>query len=149
MVQYVWLNQCIAQLAAADIGAINGLLKLLSPNSPQLTADDLARISEIRGMHLVLARDSASGDRVVGMARLIAVPMLVGHEGIIEDVAVEPAYGGRGIGKDLMQQLIARGREVGLVRVVLTTWPDREPANRLYHSLGFEQLGVNYYRLRL
>ncbi len=146
---YSLLSESLSSFGHEDLEAINSLLKRLSPNSPILTEADLERISAIVGMHIVLAKDPEANGLLVGMARLIEVPMLVGHEAVIEDVVVSQAYEGRGIGKEMMLQLLKIAQVQGVKRVVLTTWPDREAANRLYLSLGFEQLSINYYRKNL
>ncbi len=147
--EYFWLDAEMRLPRPDDLESINALLKRLSPNSPKLAMADIERIARIESMSVVFARDTDDKDRIVGMARLVSVPMLVGREGVVEDVVVDQACGGRGIGTQLMLNLLARARALGLVRVVLTTWPDREAANRLYSTLGFERLGINYYRLEL
>jgi ribosomal protein S18 acetylase RimI-like enzyme len=128
-----------------DLRDVNALLKRLSAGSPTLSTDDIRRVAADDRLHVVFCRQVETG-RIVGMARMVTVPMLVGSEGIVEDVVVDDGHGGRGIGVALMNELIRRAQERGVRRLALTTWPDREPAMRLYRSLGFEQLDVVYFR---
>ncbi len=61
---------------------------------------------------------------------------------IISNVAVLPAYRGRGIGRRLMEAAIEHARSHGGRQVVLQVRRDNEPAKRLYQSLGFHTVGV-------
>lgn len=146
--EYLWLSECVNSLTHDDLKVVNGLLRRLSPNSPELCPEDLKQIGSTPGTYIALVRDQAS-HMLVGMARLTEVPMFVGSEGAIGDVVVDEKHTGHGIGKVLVQRLIKRASEVGLRRLFLVCWPENEAANRLYRSLGFEQLEVNYYRLKI
>ena len=64
----------------------------------------------------------------------------------IEDVVVDAAAGGQGIGTALIEAMIMRARELGCTTVDLTSRPSREAANRLYRRIGFEQRETNIYR---
>ncbi len=147
--EYVWLRDFQSSFSPQDLEAVNRLLVRLSPNSPALSMQDLERISTIVGMHIILAIDPTADGLLVGMARLNELPMLVGSEGLVNDVVVSQQYGGRGIGTELMRRLITQAKELGLRRIALVCWPQSKGANRLYASLGFEKLGVNYYRLKM
>ncbi|MCS5685302.1 MAG: GNAT family N-acetyltransferase, partial [Acidimicrobiales bacterium] len=64
----------------------------------------------------------------------------------IEDVVVDEAARGRGIGDALNRAAIERARAAGARTVDLTSRPSREAANRLYRRLGFVERGTNMYR---
>lgn len=147
MIDYVWLRD--RHFYPTDLAEMNRLLQRLSVNSPTLTQEDLVRLASQPGMHIILCVDTSATNTIVGMARLTEVPMLVGSEGVIADVVVDERYGRNGIGRVLMRLLMELARKARLRRVALICWPENEAANRLYKSLGFEQLGVNYYRLKL
>ena len=51
---------------------------------------------------------------------------------------VDPAYHGRGIGKALLLETIARTRALGMPRVDLHTWPGNDKARPLYKRLGWK-----------
>lgn len=61
------------------------------------------------------------------------------------DIALLPEHRGRGLGGRLMEDVLAEGRETGLpVRIHVER---NNPALRLYHRLGFEEIedqGVYY-----
>ncbi len=67
----------------------------------------------------------------------------------IEDVIVDEAVGGRGIGKALTREALARAKAAGAKTVELTSRPSREVANGMYRSLGFEPRDTNVYRFTL
>ena len=66
----------------------------------------------------------------------------------LNNIAVGAAYRRRGVGRMLMDDLIARARAGGAKSVFLEVAVDNVPAQRLYDSYGFVGLGVrrNYYQ---
>jgi ribosomal protein S18 acetylase RimI-like enzyme len=58
----------------------------------------------------------------------------------ISNVAVERAYQGRGIARELMQAAIGMARDEGGESVTLQVRADNVPALKLYRDLGFEEL---------
>ena len=87
--------------------------------------------------------------QVVGSATLLTMVTLVGQFGYVEEVAVDTSVRGRGVGRALMEGLVAAARERALDFVELTSRPSREAANSLYRSLGFRLRETNVYRLDL
>ena len=55
----------------------------------------------------------------------------------IDDICVEEAYRGQGIGKKLMEFAAGLAREKGLDRIQLNVYEDNAAAVRFYESLGF------------
>lgn len=94
---------------------------------------------------LLVARDPD----IVGMLTLAAFRTPTGYHAWIEDVVVDSAFRGRGIGEALTRAGLERARELGVHEVNLTTRPAREAANRLYQRLGFQQRQTNVYRYPL
>jgi GNAT superfamily N-acetyltransferase len=64
--------------------------------------------------------------------------------GVVEEVAVLPAYQGRGLGKAMMQHALDRCREAGCYKMALSSNLSREAAHRFYDSLGFERHGYSF-----
>ncbi len=73
---------------------------------------------------------------------------LVGDEIQILNLAVAPEERGRGVGKLLLDAVLAEARERGLRRVTLEVAADNAPGIRLYRSAGFSIVGRRrrYYR---
>jgi ribosomal protein S18 acetylase RimI-like enzyme len=60
----------------------------------------------------------------------------------IDTLAVNPSYQGKGIGKDLINAVIAHAQLLGFDKVgLLVSNPD---AKRLYEKLGFKKVGYRY-----
>jgi putative acetyltransferase len=118
-------------------GVLAGTLNIASER-----LHDLRREIEELGPHeheLVAQID----DRVVGTARLVAYAGRMNHVGEIVHIMVHDEFQGRGIGRQLLQALLAiPDHDLGLVRVELLVFPDNEGAVRLYESLGFDHEGV-------
>jgi ribosomal protein S18 acetylase RimI-like enzyme len=84
--------------------------------------------------HMVVALDRG---RVVGMASAVdyvhpdKAPQLW-----INEVGVAPTHQRRGIGRQLLEALLAHGRTLGCTEAWLGTEPDNVPARRLYEGAG-------------
>ena len=135
--------EVIADITDVDLAAVNRLIPQLSRSAPPLSADALKQIVSWDGNYLVIARD---GDRVVGMLTLVTFPIPTGLRAWIEDVVVDEAARGQGVGAALTQEAVRRARAVGARTVDLTSRPTRQAANRLYERLGFELRETNAYR---
>ncbi len=64
--------------------------------------------------------------------------------GVVEDVAVLPAFQGRGVGKAMMEHARAECRAAGCYKMTLSSNLSREGAHRFYDSLGFERHGYSF-----
>jgi ribosomal protein S18 acetylase RimI-like enzyme len=67
----------------------------------------------------------------------------------IEDVVVDEAARGQGVGEALNREALRIAAENGARTVDLTSRPSREAANRLYQRIGFKQRDTNVYRIDL
>ena len=130
----------------ALVGAFARLHPQLS-SSPPPDAAALERIVGHPANTVLIARDGS--DAVVGAMILVLFPLASGLRAWIEDVVVDEAARGRGIGAALNRHAIEIARQAGARTVDLTSRPDREAANRLYARLGFNQRNTNVYRLDL
>jgi ribosomal protein S18 acetylase RimI-like enzyme len=63
----------------------------------------------------------------------------------IQDLVVLPEYRGRGIGKELVQRLVAHCRKANLTWIALVAEPGTEG---FYQSLGFTSM-IGYVPMRL
>src|SRR5690242_16223710 len=106
---------------------------------PQLTEarpPDLAELAAvIANASLLVAREDGA---IVGALTLLVYRIPTGTHARIDDVVVDAAVRGRGIGEALTRHAIELARASGARQVHLTSHPRREAANRLYLRLGFE-----------
>jgi ribosomal-protein-alanine N-acetyltransferase len=72
---------------------------------------------------------------------------LVVDEIHINNVAVLPAFRGRGFGSSLMRRVLTEGLRLGAARATLEVRASNTAARRFYEGLGFRATGVrkNYY----
>lgn len=88
--------------------------------------------------HLAVALE---GERVVGFASGVHYlhPDKPRPEFWINEVGVAPTHQGQGIGKDLLQALLAVAKGLGCAEAWVLTERDNLPAMRLYTALGGEE----------
>jgi ribosomal protein S18 acetylase RimI-like enzyme len=67
----------------------------------------------------------------------------------IEDVVVDEAHRGEGLGRKMMLHAIEYCKTLGAKTIELTSRPARIEANRLYQKLGFIQYETNVYKYQL
>ena len=88
-------------------------------------------------------------EALVGMASMATYKVVSGHKGMVEDVVVDPAHRGKGIGRQLMQKLLEEGKKQGLDEILLFSGHHRTAAISLYQSLGFHLKDSGLYTLKL
>lgn len=85
--------------------------------------------------------------RVVGSYALLIMDNL-GHLGapsaIVEDVVVDPAAQGTGVGKTMMRQALADARARGCYKAALSANAKRDRAHAFYESLGLARHGYSF-----
>jgi|SRR5262245_30563921 len=131
----------------ALVRAFERLIPQLSSSSPPPTADELEAIVDSPATRIFIARDETG--EIVGSLTLAMFHTPGGSHAWIEDVVVDEAARGRGVGEALNHFALARARDAGATRVDLTSRPSRESANRLYQRLGFVPRETNVYRYDL
>ncbi|MEM9514573.1 MAG: GNAT family N-acetyltransferase [Actinomycetota bacterium] len=127
------------------IAAFERLIPQLSSSSPPPSAEALAVIVDGDDTVLFLARVDGV---IVGSLTLAFYPIPTGRKAWIEDVVVDEAARGRGVGAVLNEAALAEAERRGVKDVSLTSRPSRAAANRLYQRLGFEPRETNIYRYR-
>ncbi|HYW56204.1 MAG TPA: GNAT family N-acetyltransferase [Polaromonas sp.] len=90
---------------------------------------------------------AVEGAGVVGTFALLIMDN-IGHLGapsaIVEDVAVDPAMQGRGIGKAMMRHAITLATQSGCYKLTLSSNLKRDKAHAFYESLEFERHGYSF-----
>lgn len=84
--------------------------------------------------------------RLVAMTTVLSFRLVTGRRALVEDVVVDDAARGQGVGQALVEAAIATARELGARTVELTSRPSREAANRLYERAGFVRRETNVWR---
>ena len=144
-----------------------------SPEVAPMRPDDWARVSEIYGAgiatgnatfdteipsyaewdgaHLATPRLVARlGGRIVGWAALAPVSRRCAYRGVAEvSVYVDPAVGGRGVGRALLRALVRESERAGLWTLEAWVFPENEASVRLMESCGFRRVGVHLRHGRL
>ena len=140
----------IVEATGVDDALVSVMARLVPQLSRSNSPPDAATLEAIVGSEasvLLLALDEEGA--VVGSLTLAVFRIPTGLRAWIEDVVVDEAARGRGVGEALNQEAIGRARAEGATTVDLTSRPSREAANRLYRRLGFEERATNVYRLAL
>jgi ribosomal protein S18 acetylase RimI-like enzyme len=131
------------------VAAFERLIPQLSSSNPAPTETELAAICESEASVLLLAVDREAEDRILGSLTLAWFRIPTGVRAWIEDVVVDEAARGHGVGDLLNRAALDRARELGAKTVDLTSRPSREAANRLYQRIGFIARDTNVYRFTL
>ena len=129
------------------VAAFQRLIPQLSRSNPPPTEDHLRAMVESPGTHVLVARDDDGS--IVGSLTLVVFRIPTAVRAWIEDVVVDAAARGKGVGEALNRQALDLAREHGAKTVDLTSRPSREAANRLYKRIGFEPRETNVYRFDL
>jgi GNAT superfamily N-acetyltransferase len=115
--------------------------KVLSPADAERLFERMRAYPDY-ALHVALSKGC-----IVGTFALLIMDN-IGHmgapSGVIEDVAVDAALQGEGIGKAMMGHAIALCRDKGCYKVVLSSNLKREHAHAFYEALGFERHGYSF-----
>lgn len=121
------------------------LLTQLSP-SPPLTEDAFrVRFAEVAALgadHLVLVAEDAATGRLAGAGSVLVERKFIrrcGLVGHVEDVVVDGAARGQGLGERLVRHLVEHARERGCYKVILNCTPELKG---FYSKCGFEEKNV-------
>jgi ribosomal protein S18 acetylase RimI-like enzyme len=125
------------------LDAVHRLVPQLSSSAPPIEAEHLKEIVDGPATILFVA---TLGGQIVGCLTLVVFRLPTGVRAWIEDVVVDDAARGHGVGKALNEAAIALADERGARTVDLTSRPSREAANRLYQRLGFLARNTTVYR---
>jgi len=128
------------------VDAIARLLPQLSRSAPAPSAEELEEIVTSSATCLLIARNDGV---IVGSLTLVVFRIPTGVRAWIEDVVVDEASRGQGVGEALNREALQIAKQLGAITVDLTSRPSREAANRMYQRLGFTARETNVYRFDL
>jgi ribosomal protein S18 acetylase RimI-like enzyme len=126
--------------------AVDAFGRLLPQLSRSAAPPDAAALANIVGSPAVTVLIARSAGQIVGSLTLALFPIPTGLRAWIEDVVVDEAARGQGVGALLTQEAIRLARDAGARSLDLTTRPSRESAGRLYERAGFKQRETRLYR---
>ncbi len=117
---------------------------------PQLSASadppDEKTLQRIVGSEATTLLAARADGRIVGLLALAMFPIPTGLRAWIEDVIVDEAARGRGIGEALTREALSLAQAAGARTVDLTSRPSRVAAGRLYERVGFAARSTRIYR---
>jgi ribosomal protein S18 acetylase RimI-like enzyme len=125
------------------VDAMRRLVPQLSSSSPPLTQQELTEIVDSPATLLFVARVDG---QIVGTLTLVLFRLPSGLRAWIEDVIVDDAARGHGVGAAINEAALAAAQKRGCRTIDLTSRPSRAAANRLYQRLGFQRRDTNVYR---
>ena len=108
------------------------------------TAEQLAAVVEVPTNTLLIARDDRGA--IVGTLTLMLLLTPGATFGFVEDVVVDVAARGRGIGEALVRECLRLAAEQGAERIELHSGNHRQAAIRLYQRVGFKKFETNVWR---
>jgi ribosomal protein S18 acetylase RimI-like enzyme len=129
------------------VDAYERLTPQLSSSNPPPSRDALEDIVAAPSTDVFVATDDDG--TILGTSTLATFRIPTGRRAWIEDVVVDDAARGKGVGGALTRAMVDRAGELGCTTVDLTSRPSREAANRLYLREGFEVRETNVYRKKL
>jgi ribosomal protein S18 acetylase RimI-like enzyme len=135
--------EVVREVDGEVLAAVQRLLAQLSRTAAPPDRAQLSRIVRCPTNTLLLARGDAGP---VGMLTLVLYPVPAGLRARIEDVVVDEAARGQGIGELLTRAALRLAAADGARTVDLTSRPSRVAANRLYERLGFQRRDSQVYR---
>ena len=138
----------IRPYCAGDFAAVERLLCQLWPDKP-LDADALHLVLDhgiSTGLQDYLC--AVDGEEVIGFGSLSLKNNLWqgGWLGHVDELIVDVQCRGRGVGRELLTELVALATARGCRRVELDSGMHRTEAHRFYESMGFECRGLVFSR---
>ena len=137
----------VQEARAVDDELVDAFARLtpqLSRSNPPPSREELDKVVCSEASHLLVARDDAG--TIVGSLTLVLFRIPTGVRAWIEDVVVDEAARGQGIGEAVNREALRIAKDSGARTVDLTSRPSREAANRLYQRIGFKRRDTNIYR---
>lgn len=137
------LIEVVGEVDQELVDAWARLLPQLPSTAATATAEVLEEIVASGATTLLVAR--VHGE-IVGSLSVAVFPCPTGTRAWIEDVVVDAAARGRGVGEALTRAAITFASQCGARTVDLSSRPSRQDANRLYQRVGMQPRETIVYR---
>lgn len=129
---------------SALVEPVGRMLRQLTGTDAPFGEEKLRVIIRDMSCRLFVAR---IGSEVVGMFSLCTYLSPSMRKVWLEDVVVDNAWRGQGIGRAMVAYAINFARQIAPCCLMLTSSPHRIEANALYRSMGFEAKQTNVYKM--
>jgi ribosomal protein S18 acetylase RimI-like enzyme len=139
----------ITELKEATQRAADELVMLgraLHSDERTMTLVELEELVQDDTAILMVVKDDA---HIVGMATLYIIPKVGRRNSLLEDVIVDAAYRGQGLGEKLVRAVIEAGKTRGVTSITLISRPERVVAHKLYEKLDFKVKETDVFKLDL
>jgi ribosomal protein S18 acetylase RimI-like enzyme len=136
--------EAITSVTPELVGAFARLLPQQGPGTRRPTAEQLEAVVGAPTNTLLVARDDQGA--IVGTLTLMILLTPGATFGFVEDVVVDEAARGQGIGEALVRECLRLAAEQGASRTELHSGDHRQPAIRLYQRVGFTKFETNVWR---
>ena len=138
----------IERLSSSDAStaeAIRLLIEQLTGRDSSFGEEELRQTLQDSASRLFVMRREGA---IVGMLTLCIYHCPTARKVWVEDVVVDSAYRGQGLGKELVAFAIDYvEKNLAPCSLMLTSRPSRIAANELYRKAGFEQRQTNVYKI--
>lgn len=138
----------VANIDSEILQAFQRLMPQLTTNVAPPSREQLQTLIDFQGSILLAARLHENGP-ILGLATVCLIRSPAGAHARLEDVVVDHAARGQGMGAALTAEALRLAREWGARYMALTSNPRRAAANQLYQKLGFHRWETNVYRFDL
>lgn len=125
----------------ADYEAVYALWQSAGAGIQLRRSDEPAEIEKKLQRDPDLFLVAEDGNRIVGAV----LGGFDGRRGLVYHLAVAEDYRRRGLGRLLMNELEARLRARGCIRVYLLVTPENQTAMRFYEGEGWERMNLHIY----
>jgi ribosomal protein S18 acetylase RimI-like enzyme len=136
--------EAVTRVTPELVEAFARLLPQQSPGARHPTAEQLTQVVEAPANTVLVARDEQGA--IVGTLTLMILLTPGATFGFVEDVVVDEASRGQGIGEALVKECLRLAAEQGARRVELHSGNYRQAAIRLYQRVGFKKFETNVWR---
>jgi len=127
----------LRRMRAEDLAAVLAIERVSFPN-PWPATTFLGEIQNTSVSHpYVAVTESGSGPLLIGYI----IFWLIADEAQVNNIAVHPDFRNQGVGQSLMERALDMIRDLDGHFVILEVRPSNHSAQRLYHKLGFFEVG--------
>ena len=134
-----------------QVGGESGNLLFGEDEFPLTVEQEISYLKSLESQSGTLMLLGLLDSEIVSVAQISSLPRKrIAHNAEIA-LSVKKAHWQKGIGRHVMEELLAFAKNTGTIRTVsLGVKADNETAIRLYEKLGFEKIGVHkdYFLIR-